>query len=94
MSEDWTLVFRGLFIASVGAVSTILYVISISAAYVGRFSLSVFMIAIGSILAWGFLRMIGAYLDGIDRREAAEAAAMNPERVRNESEGSPIKGEA
>jgi chromosome condensin MukBEF MukE localization factor len=78
MSSDWALVFRGFAVAAMGACSTILYIVGISAAYIGRFTLSIVAMVIGAVLAFGFLRLIGSYLDAIDQREAAETLQMKP----------------
>lgn len=78
MNGDWSLIGRGFIIASVGAASTILYIVAISAAYVGRFSISAAAAASGAVLGVAFLRAIGPYLDAIDRRESAESSQMKP----------------
>lgn len=76
MSGDWALVFRGFAVAGIGACATILYIVGISAAYIGRFTLSIAAIAIGAVFAFAFLRLIGPYLDAIDQRETAETSQM------------------
>ena len=78
MSNDWTLVFRGFAVAGIGACATILYIVGISAAYIGRFTLSIAAMVVGAVLAFAFLRLIGSYLDAIDQREAAETSQMKP----------------
>lgn len=78
MNGDWSLIFRGFFVAIIGASSTILYIVSISGAFVGRFALAGAAGAAGVGLAVTFLRLIGGYLDAIDQREAREAAQMKP----------------
>lgn len=79
MNGDWSLIGRGFLIASVGAASTILYIVAVSAAYVGRFSISAASAAMGAVLGVAFLRAIGPYLDAIDRRESAESSQMKPQ---------------
>ena len=79
MNGDWSLIVRGFLIASAGAASTILYIVAISAAYVGRFSISAASAATGAVLGVAFLRGIGPYLDAIDRRESAESSQMKPQ---------------
>jgi hypothetical protein len=79
MSGDWALIIRGFVIASVGTASTILYIVAISAAYVGRFSISAASAATGAVLGVAFLRAMGPYLDAIDRREIAESSQMKPQ---------------
>ena len=76
MSSDWTLVFRGFAVAGIGACATILYIVGVSAAYIGRYALSIAAMVIGAVLAFAFLRLIGSYLDAIDQREAAETSQM------------------
>lgn len=78
MNGDWTLVMRGFFLAGIGAVSTILYIVALSAAFVGRFALSAIATTGCIVLAFGFIRSIGKYLDAIDRREATESSLMKP----------------
>jgi hypothetical protein len=78
MSSDWRLVFRGFAVAGIGACATILYIVGLSAAYIGKFTLSIAAMAIGAVLAFAFLRLIGPYLDAIDQREAAETTQMKP----------------
>ena len=79
MNGDWSLIGRGFLIVSVGAASTILYIVAISAAYVGRFSISAASAATGVVLGVAFLRAIGPYLDAIDRRESEESTQMKPQ---------------
>jgi hypothetical protein len=79
MNGDWSLIGRGFLVASVGAASTILYIVAISAAYVGRFSISAASAATGAVLGVAFLRAISPYLDAIDRRESAESSQMKPQ---------------
>lgn len=78
MSGDWSLIFRGFFVAVIGATSTILYIVAISAAFVGRFALAGAGVAAGVVLAIAFLRLIGGYLDAVDQREARESLQMKP----------------
>ena len=85
MSGDWALIVRGFFIASIGAASTILYIVAISAAYVGRFSRSAASAAVGVALGVAFLRSIGAYLDAIDQRERTESSKMRPQGRKSET---------
>ena len=76
MNGDWSLIFRGFFVAGIGATSTILYIIAISAAFVGRFTVAGAAIAAGVVLAIAFLRLIGGYLDAIDLHVARETSQM------------------
>lgn len=82
MNGDWSLILRGFFVAGIGATSTILYIIAISAAFVGRFSLAGIAIAAGIVLAIAFLRLIGGYLDAIDLRmgrDTSQTESQGPE---------------
>lgn len=79
MSGDWSLIFRGFAVAAIGATATILYIIALSAAFVGRFVIAGAAVAAGVILAITFLRLIGRYLDAIDRRDASESLLMKPQ---------------
>lgn len=85
MSGDWALIIRGFVIAGTGAVSTILFIVALSAAYVGRFSISVASAATGAVLGVAFLRAIGSFLNAIDRRERIEASQMRPPTGKIES---------
>ena len=78
MNGDWTLVMRGFVLAGMGAVSTILYIVALSAAYIGRFALSAIATAGCILLAFGFVKLIGRYLDAIDQREATESSQWKP----------------
>ena len=79
MSGDWALIIRGFVIAGTGAVSTILFIVALSAAYVGRFSISAACAATGAVLGVTFLLAIGSFLNAIDRRERTEASQMRPQ---------------
>jgi len=76
MSGDWALIIRGFAIAGTGAASTILFIVALSAAYVGRFSISAVSAATGVALGFTFLCAIGSFLHAIDRRERTEASHM------------------
>lgn len=82
MSSDWTLVFRGFAVAGMGACGPFfVHIISRSAAYIGRYALSIAAMVIGAVLAFAFLRLIGfLYLDAINQREAAETSQMSDRR--------------
>ena len=85
MSGDWTLIIRGFLIAGTGAVSTILFIVALSAAYVGRFSISAASAATGAVLGVTFLCAVGSFLNAIDRREGIEASQMRPPAGKIES---------
>ena len=85
MNGDWTLIIRGFFLAGIGAASTILYIVAVSAAYVGKFTLSAIGVAAGGICAFVFLRSIGAYLDAIDQREERESARMKTQTEKSKT---------
>ena len=76
MNGDWSLIFRGFFVAGIGATSTILYIMAISAAFVGRFALAGAAVAMSVVLAIAFLRLIGGYLDAIDLRMEKNTSRM------------------
>ena len=76
MNGDWTLIIRGFFVAGTGTTSTILYIVALSAAFVGKFVLAGAAATGGVVLAIVFLRLVGSYLDAIDRRAAREAAQL------------------
>jgi hypothetical protein len=78
VSGDWSLIFRGFFVAGIGTASTILYIVAVSAAFVGRFAIASVAVVLGVFMAVTFLRLIGGYLDAIDLREANETAHMQP----------------
>ena len=85
MNGDWSLIFRGFFVAALGTTSTILYIVAISAAFVGKFA-SAGAAAVGGVaLAVAFLRLVGSYLDAIDRRAAREAARLAPPHSSHEA---------
>lgn len=68
MSHEWGLIGRGFAIAILGAGASILYIVGLSAIFVGRFPLAATTLALSVVGAVGFYRFVGSYLDVLDRR--------------------------
>jgi hypothetical protein len=83
MNSDWTLIVRGFTIATLGAVASMLYIVGVSAAYVGRSGVSGATLAAAVLLALLFHRTLSPYLDALDRRtsegDASDADLTQPE---------------
>lgn len=65
---EWAFITRGFIVASMGAGASILYIVAISAAYVGRFGLAGSTIAIAILLAVMFRSALDPYLESLDKR--------------------------
>jgi membrane protein implicated in regulation of membrane protease activity len=68
MRSDWGLIARGLMIASLGAGASMLYIVGLSAFYVGRYTLAIWTLAGALMTAVLFHRLLTPYLDSLDRR--------------------------
>ena len=77
MSHEWGLIARGFAVACLGASASMLYIVGLSAIFVGRFSLAATALAIAVVGAVGFHRFVGSYLDVLDQRVGDERSAMN-----------------
>jgi hypothetical protein len=77
MRGGWGLIVRGFAIACLGASASMLYIVGLSAGYVGRFSLAAIALILGALGAFGFYRLIGSYLDALDQRERSEISVMS-----------------
>jgi hypothetical protein len=80
MNNDWTLIVRGFAIAALGAVASMLYIVGVSAAYVGRSGVSGASLAAAVLLAMLFHRTLSPYLDALDRR-AGEVDASDVDLI-------------
>jgi hypothetical protein len=77
MSSEWGLIVRGFAIAALGAIASMLYIVGLSAIFVGRFSLAVALLAIAVLGAIAFRRLVGSYLDVLDERVGGGMGAIN-----------------
>jgi hypothetical protein len=77
MSHEWGLIARGFAVAGLGASASMLYIVGLSAIFVGRFSLAAAALAIAIVGAVGFQRFVGSFLDVLDARVGDEQIAMN-----------------
>ncbi len=68
MNDEWALIAKGFIVAGLGAAASMLYIVALSAAYVGRYQLGVVMTIAGIVLAWQFKRLLAPYLDALDER--------------------------
>jgi hypothetical protein len=68
MNEEWALIGKGFIVAGLGAAASMLYIVALSAAYVGRYPLAVVTAIAGIVLAWLFKVMLAPYLDVLDER--------------------------
>jgi hypothetical protein len=68
MTSDWKLIGRGFGIAGLGASATMLYIVGVSGAYVGRYATGAGALAGACLLALLFRRRLGRYLDTLDAR--------------------------
>ncbi|MBA3483633.1 MAG: hypothetical protein H0T51_17635 [Pirellulales bacterium] len=88
MSHEWGLIARGFAIAALGASASMLYIVGLSAIFVGRFSLAATALAIAVVGAVGFRRLVGSYLDVLDQRLGDDLGAMNNRVAADASVGS------
>ena len=72
MSHEWGLIARGFAIAGLGASASMLYIIGLSAIFVGRFAVAAAALAAAVAGAVAFRRLVGGYLDILDQRVGAE----------------------
>jgi hypothetical protein len=77
MSQGWGLIVRGFAIATLGASASMLYIVGLSAIFVGRFPLAATTLAFSVAGAVGFYRLIGRYLDVLDQRVEDNQSGMN-----------------
>jgi membrane protein implicated in regulation of membrane protease activity len=86
MNNEWRLIVRGLFVAGLGAAASMLYIVGLSAAYVGRLTITAATLAAAAATAVLFRRFVRNYLDALDQRhqlnEQSEAAAPAKESTR------------
>jgi hypothetical protein len=71
MSHEWGLIARGFAIAGLGAIASMLYIVGLSAIYVGRFSVAAASLAAAVAGAVAFGWFVGGYLDILDERATA-----------------------
>jgi hypothetical protein len=75
MTNEWGLIARGFAIAGLGAIASMLYIVGLSAIFVGRFPLAATALAIAVVGAVAFHRLVGSYLDVLDRRVGEQSTA-------------------
>jgi hypothetical protein len=68
MTSDWKLIAAGFVVAGTGAVATMLFIVGLSAAYIGRYAAGAVALGGAGVLALLFHRMLGHYLDTLDAR--------------------------
>jgi membrane protein implicated in regulation of membrane protease activity len=71
VNDEWALIAKGFIVAGLGAAASMLYIVALSAAYVGRYPLAFVMTIAGIVLAWLFKRLLAPYLDALDERTSA-----------------------
>ncbi|RIK85611.1 MAG: hypothetical protein DCC67_03540 [Planctomycetota bacterium] len=74
MSGEWKLILDGFVIAASGAAASMLYIVSASAGYVGKFTVAFSSLAVAAALTVAFFRWLQPYLNALDAREAASTA--------------------
>jgi membrane protein implicated in regulation of membrane protease activity len=67
---DWALIAIGFVVATLGAAASMLYIVALSAAYVGKFGLAAGLLMFALVLALAFRRTLGPYLDRLDQRNS------------------------
>ena len=70
LNSAWTMIGKGLFVASTGAVASMLMIVGISAGYVGKFTISMGCFVLATCLAIAFRTTLRPFLDSLDQREA------------------------
>lgn len=84
MNREWTMIGKGLLVASAGAVALMFLIVGISAGYVGKFAVSITCLVLAVLLAMAFRTLLTPYLDSLDQRETSFAAdCSDPTRARN-----------
>ena len=68
MSSDWKLIGAGFCIAGLGSAATMLYIVGVSAVYIGRYAVGGGALAAACVIALAFRRFLGRYLDTLDAR--------------------------
>jgi len=68
MSSDWGMIARGFVVASLGAGASMLYIVSLSALFVGRYTLAIWTMAAALVMAVLFQQFLTPYLNALDRR--------------------------
>ena len=68
MTSDWKLIGVGFFIATTGAVATMLYIVGLSGLYIGRYAAGAVALGAACILTLVFRRYLGRYLDVLEAR--------------------------
>ena len=68
MTSDWKLIGAGVVIACVGAGATMLFIVGVSALYIGRYAACLIALGGACVLALLFNRLLGHYLDTLDAR--------------------------
>ena len=70
MNGEWKMIGQGFIVAVMGATASMLFIVAVSAAYMGKFAIGVASIIVASCLAVGFRSCLRPFLDALDRREA------------------------
>jgi hypothetical protein len=73
MNEEWALIAKGFIVAGLGAAASMLYIVALSAVYVGRYPLAVVLTVAAVTLAWFFKRLLAPYMDLLDARTSSAA---------------------
>ena len=68
MTSDWRLIGGGFLIAALGSVATMLYIVGLSAIYVGRYPAGVIALSGACVLALIFRFYLVRFLDTLDAR--------------------------
>ena len=68
MKSEWKLIAVGFGIAGIGSVSAMLYIVGLSALYIGRFAVGAAALIAACVAAFLFRRYLGSYLDTLDAR--------------------------
>ncbi|MCC6494407.1 MAG: hypothetical protein IT424_15460 [Pirellulales bacterium] len=87
MQRQWGLIANGFVVAGLGAAASMLYIVSLSAAYVGRYALAAGAIAAGLAGAWLFRILLPPYLDQL---EARLGGSSEPPATRDQSTANSI----
>jgi hypothetical protein len=87
MTGEWKLIVRGFVVAALGAAALMLFIVALSAAYVGKFTISAVSILLACCLAFAFRSCLGPFLDVLDHREAEFSAQLTALRAEENSPG-------
>jgi hypothetical protein len=66
MTSDWKLIVVGFAIAGIGAIATMLYIVGLSALYIGRYTAGWTALGAACVLSLICRRYLGHYLDALD----------------------------